>query len=274
MSGNIELQVRRRNSRLLIQDSGHQNILDPIVGYAQEPLLPLADACAPLVHIVHNILIYVMVALQNTPDDPPDGLTHDESASIRLYTMEWTKTHNSLYSILNETLKMADREKLRPWFKYLKLLLTALVKIPCASPQTIWRGVPKNISNEFPRGMEVTWWAFSSCTTTLTVLQSDLYLGNTGARTLFSIETFNGRNVRAHSHFNNEDEILLLPGTYMEVRSQFSPAHDLHVIHLKQKIPQEMLLEPPFEGILNIFHVLFCIEIFLCSGACLYPKTK
>jgi hypothetical protein len=89
------------------------------------------------------------------------------------------------------------------------------------------------------------------------VLENNMYLGNTGSRTLFSVEAINGRTIRAHSHFVTEDEILLLPGTRMIVQSQFSPASDLHIIHLKQVIPEEMLLEPPFEGIFNIFNHLF-----------------
>jgi hypothetical protein len=88
------------------------------------------------------------------------------------------------------------------------------------------------------------------------VLESNVYLGNTGSRTLFSIEIFNGRDVRAHSHFNNEDEILMLPGTFMEVQSQITQGPDLHIIHLKQKIPNETLLEPPFKGILSCLCLL------------------
>jgi hypothetical protein len=84
-----------------------------------------------------------------------------------------------------------------------------------------------------------------------------MYLGNTGERTLFSVEVINGRTVSAHSHFVTEDEILLLPGTHMVVQSQLSPASDLHIIHLKQIKPEQTLLEPPFEGILNIFNGLF-----------------
>jgi hypothetical protein len=155
----------------------------------------------------------------------------------------------SLYSMLNRTLNMADREKLRPYFRYLKLFLTALVKLPCIPPLTIWRGVTKNISAQFPPGTVVTWWAFSSCTSSLTVLENNMYLGNTGERTLFSVEAINGRIIRAHSQFVTEDEILLLPGTQMIVQSQFSPAPDLYIIHLKQVVPEEVLLEPPFEGI-------------------------
>ncbi|CAF1376475.1 unnamed protein product, partial [Rotaria sordida] len=183
-----------------------------------------------------------------TPENPSDDLTIDESAAIRLYTVEWEQPHRSLYSLLNQTLKGGNREELRPYSKYLKLLLTALVKIPCVPPLTIWRGVTRNLSAKFPPGTEVTWWSFSSCTTSLTVLENNMYLGTTGVRTLFSVEAINGRKVRDHSHFVTEDEILLLPGTHMIVQSQLSPAPDLHFIHLKQVIPKQTLLEPPFEG--------------------------
>ncbi|CAF0862433.1 unnamed protein product [Didymodactylos carnosus] len=250
-----ESDVRHRNARLLIEDSEGPKMLDPIIGYAQESLVPLADACAPLASIIDDISAYVSIALERTPDDPADGLTRDEAASIHLYTMEWADESRSLYSILNHTLKSADREDLRPWFKYIKIFLTALAKIPCAPIQTVWCGVRKNISDKFRLGDQVTWWTFTSGTATLTVLENDLYLGKTGERTLFSIEVFNGRNIRAHSHFDTEDEFLMLPGTYMEVQSQFNPAPDLHIVHLKQKMPEEMLLEPPFEG------------------GCLYPKN-
>ncbi len=225
--------------------------------YAKEPLLPLYKACAPLNEIIYNLSFYVQLALEETSEQPPDGLTIDESAAIRLYTIEWKGPHRSLYSMLNHTLKKADREDLRPYFKYLKLFLTALVKLPCVPPLTIWRGVAKNASAGFPPGTSVTWWSFSSCTTSLPVLENNMYLGNTGERTLFSVEAINGRTIRAHSHFVTEDEILLLPDTHMIVQSQFSPPSDLHIIHLKQVIPEEVLLEPPFEGNLNTFNDLF-----------------
>jgi hypothetical protein len=206
-----------------------------------------------LVGIVDDIHKYVSIAIETTPNSPSDGLTCDESAAIRLYTMEWADEHTSLYCLLNRTLRASDRNSLRPWFKYLKLFLTGLVKIPCAPPQNVWRGVRQDVTEAFPPGAEVIWWSFSSCTTTLTVLESDLYLGHSGKRTLFSIEVFNARNVNAHSFFKTEDEILLLPGTFMEVRSQLHPTADLHIIHLRQKMPETMLLEPPFEGKLKVF---------------------
>ena len=229
------MQLMRKSSRLLIEQIDDSETLDPIIGYAQEPLLPLVDACIPLLKIVSNISEYVLVALSETPVVPSDGLSRDESASIRLYTMEWSDGERSLYRVLNKTLKSTDRTELRPWFKYLKLFLTALVKLPCAPPQTVWRGVRYIVTDGFDHGAQITWWPFSSCTKTLTVLENETYLGTSGKRTLFSIEVFNGRNIRAHSHFNDEDEILLLPGTFMEVQSQMRTAPDLVIIHLKQR---------------------------------------
>jgi hypothetical protein len=244
----------------------------PVAGYSDEPLLPLVKACAPLINIVHDLSTYVQLSLNETPEQPSDGLTIDESAAIRLYTMEWEGPHRSLYSMLNYTLKIGNHEELHPYFKYLKLFLTALVKLPCVKPLTVWRGVARNLSAEFPPGTPVTWWSFSSCTTSLTVLENSMYLGNTGERTLFSVEAINARIIRNHSHFVTEDEILLLPGTLMTVQSQFSPAPELHIIHLKQIIPQILLLEPPFEG--NILNYFFQIEIYLHLGAQIYPKIK
>jgi hypothetical protein len=226
-----------------------KNPTEPILEYADEPLLPLAEACAPLKDILPDLDFYVKMSLDETLEEPPDGLTIDESAAIRLYTIEWSGGRRSLYSMLNRTLKTQDREHLRPYFKYMKLFLTALVKLPCVPPCTVWRGVTKDSSAEFPPGTAVTWWAFSSCTTELTVLENKMYLGNSGSRTLFSVEVINGRSIRAHSHFVTEDELLLVPGTYMVVQSLFSPAPDLHIIHLKQEIPEQLLLAPPFEGI-------------------------
>lgn len=260
----IEMNRWRLQQRLLSRNIDGIKPLGPIIGYAQQPLLPLSEACAPLMNIVTNLSTYVYFALKETPLNPSDGLTRDESAAIRLYTMEWTDGQRSFYCVLNHTLKTSDRQNLQPWFKYLKLFLTALVKLPCAPPQTIWRGVRHIVDDEFPCGSQMIWWAFSSCTTTLRVLENETYLGSIGDRTLFSIEVFNGRNIRAHSHFGDEDEMLMLPGTLMEVNSQMKSASDLCIIHLKQKIPETILLEPPFEGNRRrkcLFRITLCFYI-------------
>ena len=244
--------IVEKPSKTIITNNDLKSTVHPIIGYANEPLLSLNAACVPLTSIIHNLSVYVQMALNETPDVPPDGLTVDESAAIRLYTIEWQSPHQSLYLMLNSALKASDRENRQLYFKYLKLLLTALVKLPCVPQQTVWRGATKNLSAQFPPGTPVTWWSFLSCTSSLPVLENNLYLDNTCERTLFSIETINGRRVDGHSYYTDENEVVLLPGTHMQVQSQISPAPDLCIVHFKQVIPTEMLLEPPFEGISSI----------------------
>jgi hypothetical protein len=234
------------NPRYLLGISDEpKQLLQPISGYAREPLLPLEEACEPLIPIVPRLQAHVWVAKQNSKN-PADGLTQDESAAIRLYTMEWDagvdEPRSSLYSQLNRT------------------------KIPSAPRQTVWRGVRKDHTEDYPPGEEATWWSFSSCTSSLSVLESDLYLGNVGTRTLFSIETLNGRSIRAHSYFQVEDEILLLPGTYFEVKSRLNPAPDLYIVHLQQKRPPHDLLEPPFEG--KFFLIDYAMHCVICINRC------
>ncbi|CAF4918695.1 unnamed protein product, partial [Rotaria magnacalcarata] len=61
---------------------------------------------------------------------PADGLTHDESASIMLYSMGWEPIEQCLYFALNAALRSEDRGNLDPWYLYLKLILTALSRLP------------------------------------------------------------------------------------------------------------------------------------------------
>lgn len=85
-----QLNLRRRNYRLINEEIKDPDNLGPIVGYALDTPLSLLDACKPLVGIIDDILNYASAAMETTPTRPADGLTRDESASIRLYTMEWT----------------------------------------------------------------------------------------------------------------------------------------------------------------------------------------
>jgi hypothetical protein len=119
------------NPRLLVDIRREpKQILEPISGYEQELLLSLEEACQPLEDILGmELKLYITVAKLNSKE-PKDELTPNESASIYLYTMEWNETENSLHAVLNQTLRTADRSKLRPWFKYLKLFFTALFKLP------------------------------------------------------------------------------------------------------------------------------------------------
>ncbi|CAM4930445.1 unnamed protein product, partial [Rotaria socialis] len=231
------------NSRLLDASEERLNSLTPLRGYAEERLVKLVDAVVSLRKLVHDIDARVWTATKRS-ENPTDELTPDESAAIILYTIEWDPSHPSLYFVLNGSLRLEDRRKLVPWFSYLKLLLTGLYKLPSIRC-TVWRGVRGDLRSHYKLGAEMTWWAFSSCTASISVLESEQYLGTSGTRTLFAIECLNGKDIKRHSYFAQEEEILLLPCTHFKVISHLSSMENLHIIHLREITPPFMLLEPP-----------------------------
>ncbi|CAF4731402.1 unnamed protein product [Rotaria sp. Silwood1] len=217
--------------------------LSPIEGYEKVPLVSLEQAIQPLVSIVPDIERRAFVALQRC-QNPADKLTTDQSAAIFLYTMEWS---NCVYFVLNEALTKEDRNELVPWFSYLKLLLTALFKLP-STKGTVFRGVKGlDLTTKYPKNKNTVWWRFSSSTTTVEVLNSEKFLGQHGLRTMFSIECLNGKVIKNHSNYEQENEVLLLPGTQFEVISHLDAGNGLQIIQMKElENPRYLMLEPPF----------------------------
>ncbi|CAF2816009.1 unnamed protein product, partial [Rotaria sp. Silwood2] len=218
----------------------HQYLL-PICGYEKLPLVPLEIAIEELVDFLPNIQSFAYVAKQRC-EEPADGLTQDESAAIMLYSMGWEPLDECLYFVLNSTLRSPDRRKLKPWLLYLRLFLSGLFRLPSIT-RTIYRGVKLNLSKSYIMGKTVVWWGFSSCTTSLNVLQSEQFLGKTGVRTMFHIECESGKDIRNHSFFPTEDEILLLAATQFKVIGCLDQG-DLHIIQLKETPPPHPLLQP------------------------------
>jgi hypothetical protein len=193
------------NHRLTDIAAEKHEILLPIEGYERMPLVSLEEAVLPLVSVLPDIRRKADVAKSNCKR-PADGLTEDESASIMLYTMEW-KPDPCLYVVLNSALRAKDRKILQPWFLYLKLILTGLSRLP-AIERTVYRGLKLDLSSEYSEGKELFWWGFSSCTTMMNILKADQYFGNSGTRTLFTIECTNGKDIRQHSYYHSEEEMI------------------------------------------------------------------
>ena len=224
-------------------DAGEEpsQTLAPIEGYENLPLVSLKEAIQPIKSLLHNADAMVETAKRNSRK-PADNLTSDESAAIHLYTMQWPEPHSSLYTLLNQRLRSQDRSTLISWFLFLKLFFTALYKLP-SFKGTIWRGVRGNLTDQYDE--DQIWWGASSCTETMKIMQR--FVGLKNARTLFNIECINGKAIQAHSYFTDENEILLMPGTYFKVVDKWSPAEDLYMIQLREtKAPYETIA-PPFE---------------------------
>jgi hypothetical protein len=220
-----------------------RRMLIPIKGYEKKPLVTLEEAVDPIVPFVPDVKRMAYVAKMKCNNPPADNLSLDESASIILYSMEWEPQEECLYCVLNATLRSEDRRKLIPWFLFLKLILTAFARLP-STHRFVYRGIKRDMRKDYLKGSTIIWWGFSSCTSTMDVLENEQFLGSTGTRTLFTIECTSGKDIRHHSNFQSEDEILLPPGRQFQVVSCLNQSGGLYMIQLKEIEPLYPHLEP------------------------------
>lgn len=235
-------------------------MLPPIEGYEKKPLVSLEEAVRDLKSLVNDLERKVWV-VNRKASKPADALTSDEAAAILLYTMEWSDANESLYIKLNQMLRSEIRNHLKPWFSYLKLLLTALYKLPSIK-DTVWRGVRGNVSEQYQK--DCIWWGFSSCTETMEVLER--FIGREGLRTIFMVECINGKRIQNHSFYENENEILLTPGTYLHVVDKWSPSEGLHMVRLRETTPPHPLIASPIDSSASITKILSSGEVCLLYG--------
>ena len=106
--------------RFLDVDEEPEGMFPPIQDFKTTPLVSLNEAVVPLQTIIPDVKHMVKTVKANS-GEPEDGLTIDESYSIRLYSLEWQPREKSLCVILNNTLRAEDREKIKPWQLYIKL---------------------------------------------------------------------------------------------------------------------------------------------------------
>jgi hypothetical protein len=242
MNLNDDADVSQLRLRLSDLAEEPRRILPPIEGFDNMPLVPLEEAVEPLVKHVHDIKHQASISKKDCKQPPADGLTIDESAAIRLYTMTWSPYDQCLYFVLNKTLRDEDRNRLKVWFPYLKLIISSLRKIP-SIPYRLFRGVKLDLSQEHPKGEETIWWAFSSCTNSMAVLEKPTFMGKTGIRTLFKIDCYSAKDIHQHSRYPTENEWVLLPATLFQIVESSDVGHGLHIIHLKEIEPKYPLLE-------------------------------
>ena len=119
----------------------------------------------------------------------PHELNRDEIASINMFTQD------ALYSQLNAAMRSSDRQLLRPYFGYVRLLQHALFKLPRDTSGSLFRGVRVSwmpleemqaqlealispaTSTSAAKAIVITpevWWGFSSTSTNLKAVQSFL----------------------------------------------------------------------------------------------------
>jgi hypothetical protein len=197
----------------------------PISGYQNLPLTTLEEAVESIISLDSRVMDYTATAKQKCHRHS-NLLTWDESAAIYLYTMP-----TSFFSHLNENLRARDRQALKPWFAFLKLFLSGLDKLPSLKI-IVWRGVTNDVTLSFIADAEETWWSVTSCSQNAQVVAP--FIGENGF--LFNIEVINGKDISSYSTVPDEQEVILMPGTFLRVKgSPFNFRDLLLVVPLKEE---------------------------------------
>ena len=203
-----------------------------LAGIKDVPLVGLREAVEALKTGSHAELYRIMLlevgrALAAAQEKLPTiiatfkvKLTVDDVAAILLYALQ-----TPFYPTLNRALFTTDMSGIEPFKPYIKLLLTALYKLPLEKT-TVYRGIrdPPAYTPQDPKQpvAPLLWWSFSSCTRKIHVVEG--FMRERGPRAKLIIEDVPCVNLEAFSSFN-EFERLILPGTSVFVIS-VSPEHD------------------------------------------------
>jgi hypothetical protein len=220
-------QNRFINNNLPKFQAGSHN---PLSDYEDTPVQTLEKAVENLIQFVPDVVNYVSTAKKDSNRN--STLTWDEEAAIRLYTMS-----TPFVTRLNQTLRSENQRVPKEWFPFLKLIVAALKKLP-PTEATVWRGVKDDtVASKYLEGEVYTWWTVASCSISIEIVEK--YLDESGSGTLFTIETVTGRDISMFSAIPHEQEVVLMPGTLVRVKSKSSNIFDrFFIIHLEEVVPQ------------------------------------
>jgi hypothetical protein len=135
----------------------------------------------------------------------------DHASALHLYTLE-----GPFYRQLNAALRDHDRSKAKPFFPFLRLFFDALEKLS-SFDDALWRGVNLDLTPQYPKGSQVTWWGVSSCTSQENVARG--FMKNAPKSTLFRVKPLRAVSIMDYSAFKGEAEYILPPGSRFVVES-------------------------------------------------------
>ena len=212
----------------------------------------------------------VMRAVAAAADDAVVGLLHkhgsaalgrvprDALRAVYVYTAETAgDVARPLYATLNGYLRARDRDALKAYRPYVRLLLQGIRALEEAGLRyegTVYRGIRMSSAAEQDElveyykqrvGRQVAWCGFSSCTRRVDALQSAQFLGPAGLRVQFVVERAKGLDVMKaglSAYGPAEAEVLLACGTQVEVVGVLNMGHGLWTVQLRYAEKQWDLL--------------------------------
>lgn len=192
--------------------------------YRNIEIQSLEETLEQLIDLVPDVKNYAKQAKTKCKQNSID-MTVDESAAIYLYSMD-----TIFYSQLNSSLRSNNSDDRQKWFGFLKLLGSALEKLPSKNIR-LWRGVRENIGSQFTGNHFDTRLSVTSCTTDLGV--ATCYLGDAGG-TVFAIDAENAKGISAYSAFGDEQEFVLMSGTRLRIVHNPLTYQNLCIVQLEE----------------------------------------
>ncbi|SCF06812.1 Uracil DNA glycosylase [Micromonospora viridifaciens] len=211
-------------------------VLLAITGVSDTPLMDFRAAVAPVAALLSGLDWHVEQAYrfgEKQAEAVAGGPSADEVAALYLYTCE-----SAFYREINATLRHPDRNRIVPYLPYLRLLFSAVSRLP-ARREPLWRGVSLDLRAQYPLGRTVTWWGVSSCTSELNVARA--FLGHRGKRTLFEVRPVRAVGIRRFSAFTGEEEFILAPGTQLKVTEVTAERSGLCTVRLAELDEQRLV---------------------------------
>ena len=203
------------------------------------PLVSFDRSIQSLIPLIPTIEDYVQLIKQKCLT-PADGLTSDQSASIMLFSLLWQPIDRCLYTQLNQILLATDPAVLKPWYSYLKLLLSALIQLP-SHDQVVYRGSTSDLHEEYPLDAVIRWKDLALCTSSIDHLQSNSDSGMEGLRTIYTVRGNSVKNIHPHTYLASNHLMVFLPGTKFQVIGSFHQTIHLHYIMLQEIEPSPLL---------------------------------
>ena len=195
------------------------------------PQLSLSDCIQHAVNLVPALATVKVISIVSEAVkiskllNSKGAMADEEAAAIYLYTDE-----TPIYPTLNKALRENDTSVISAFLPYLRLLLSALHKLPLEKI-VVYRGVNIDLHTHYREGSYIIWWPFSSTSTEIAVAAK--FHGTTGARTRLRIQA-HAVDIRAYSKYrNSENERLVLPCTRLLVNSWTDIGGGLHECELE-----------------------------------------
>ncbi len=123
-------------------DTAGMNVFPSPKDCSRHQFSSLEQALESIIPRVDRLHELISIAKANCHFPSEHNLTHDQSAAIYLYTMEWNE--NIFYQTIKQDLRSNDTSTAQSWWPYLTLFDTAVQKLPNRR-LNVWRGVNRDV---------------------------------------------------------------------------------------------------------------------------------